>query len=56
MVKQLHEPNVYWIKPVNGAGAEWAVNHRQLQDLQIAHDYSDNTSDEEVGNIILKLS
>ena len=28
VVKQCCEPNVYQIKPVNGAGPEWVVNHR----------------------------
>ena len=51
VVKQLHEPNVYQIKPVNCIGPEQVVNCRQLQDLQKAHDISSNTSDEEVGNI-----
>ena len=51
-VKHLHEPNVYQIKPsVNGISPEWVVNCRQLQDLQKAHDISDSTSHEEVGNI-----
>ena len=33
MVEQLHEPNVYHIKPVNSVGVEWIVNCRQFQDL-----------------------
>ena len=51
MVKQLHRPNVYQIRPVNGAGPEWVVNHRQLQDLQKAHDNNDNSSEQQMGNI-----
>ena len=51
MVEQLYEPNVYQIKPVNGVGPEQIVNHRQLQDLQEAHNDSDNTSDEDMGSI-----
>ena len=51
MVKQLHEPNVYWIKPVNGVSPEWVANCRQLQALQKAHDNNDNTNNEEVGNV-----
>ena len=51
VVKQLHEPNVYQNKPVSGVGPEWVVNCRQMQDLQNAHDISDNTGDKEVGNI-----
>ena len=34
MVKQLLEPKVYQIKPVNGIGLEQVINHWQLQDLQ----------------------
>ena len=34
VVIQLHEPNVYQIKPVNGVNLEWVVNCRQLQDLK----------------------
>ena len=49
--KQLCEPNVYRITPVNGFGQEWVVNHRQLQDLQNAHDNNHNTSGREVGNV-----
>ena len=51
MVEQLHEPNVYRIKPVNGVSTEWTVNHRLLQDLHKAHNNSDNTSDEEMVNV-----
>ena len=51
VVKQLHEPDVYQNKPVNGVGSEWVINCRQLKDLQKAHDISDNTSDKEVDNI-----
>ena len=51
MVKQLHQPNVYQIKPVSGVGPGQIVNHRQLQDLQKAHDISDNNCDKEVSNI-----
>ena len=51
VVKQLHESNVYQIKPVSGVCLDWIVNCRQLQDLQKAHDNSDKTSDEEMGNI-----
>ena len=51
VVEQLCEPNAYQIKPVNGFGPEWIVNCRQLQNLQKAHNDSDNTSDEEMGNI-----
>ena len=35
----------------NSVSPEWIVNCRQLQDLQKAHNESDTTSDEEVGNI-----
>ena len=45
MVKQLYEPNVYQIRPFNGVSPEWAANHRQLQDLQKAHDNNDNSSE-----------
>ena len=51
VVKQLHEPNLYQIRPVNSVGPEWVVNCRQLQDLQKAHGNSDNTSGEEMGSI-----
>ena len=51
VVKQLHEPNVYRIKPVNGVGPERVVNCRQLQDLQRAHDDKDNSSNKGMGNI-----
>ena len=51
VVKQLYEPNVYWIKPVNGVSQEWVVNCGQLQDLQKAHDNNDNTSNKEAGNV-----
>ena len=44
LVKQLHEPNVYQIRPVNGVGPEWVVNCRQLQDLQNVFDNNDNSS------------
>ena len=49
VVEQLCEPNVYQIKPVNGIIPEQTVNCRQLQDVQKAHDDSDNTSEEEIG-------
>ena len=51
VVKQLHEPNVYRIQPVNGVGPGQIVNCRHLQDLQKTHDNNDNTSDREVGNV-----
>ena len=51
MVEQLHEPNVYCIKPVNGVGLEWIVYCRQLQDLKKAQNKIDTTSVEEMGNI-----
>ena len=50
VVKQLCEPNVYPIKPVNGVSPEQVVNCRQLQDLQKAHD-NNNNSNKEVGNV-----
>ena len=51
VVEQLHEPDMYCIKPVNGVSLEKIVNCRQLQDLQKAHNESDTTSDEEMGDI-----
>ena len=51
VVEEPHEPNVYQIKPVSCVSPEWVVNCRQLQDLQKAHNDSDNTSDEKMGNI-----
>ena len=49
MVEQLHKPNVYHIKSINGDSPEHVVNCRQLQDLQEAH--NDSNSEEEMGNI-----
>ena len=51
MVKWLHKHNVYHVKQVNGNGAEEIVNCQQLQDLQRAHNGSDTSSEEEVGEI-----
>ena len=51
VMEQLGKPNVYHIKPVNDVGLKWIVNCRQLQDLQKAHNESDTTSDEEMGDI-----
>ena len=51
VVKQLCEPNVYQIKPVNGVGPERVVNCRQLQDLQKAHDDKDNRSNKGMGKV-----
>ena len=36
VLKQLHKPNVYQIRPVSGVSPEQVVNCRQLQDLQKA--------------------
>ena len=42
---------MYQTKPVNGASPEWIVNCIQLQDLPRAHNDSDKSSDDEMGNI-----
>ena len=51
VVEQHHNPYVYQIKPINDVGPEQTVKCRQLQDLQKAHNESDTTSDEEMGDI-----
>ena len=51
MFEWLCKPNVYHSKPVNGDDLEQIVNCQQLQDLQRAHDDSDISSEEEMGEI-----
>ena len=55
VVVELHKPNMYWIRPVSGIGPEQIVNHRQLQDLQKAHNESDTTSDEKMVRLKVRL-
>ena len=47
-VEQLHEPNVYHIKQVDGVVTEWFVNCIQLKDLHKAYNERDTTSDREM--------